>query len=185
MKFENITPEELDVNKLPHLRFNMEAIATQQKLIHHLNERKRMIKEKITKSIAASGITRGFDGNGQEIISSAPYHVNTISEYDKNEMEIELIKTDAELASTHTKIHQKQIHIGDLRRNFSNTLEEMNKKWDEVIEKAKAKSATRPAIKEELEKLDETLFAENWEHAASFYLNLKQLINSGKPLKKV
>lgn len=160
MKLSQIEPELLPIDKLPHLRFQLEAVETMEKLIELLNERKKIIAKE--------------EENGTEL-----------SNYEKNERKITLLKTDIELAQTHTNKIKKNKYIEDVRNSFSEILKEMDKEWSNLIEKAENVRDKKQEVNTILETFDMVKFEENWELAVNFYVNLKNAVNPPKEEKKL
>lgn len=160
MKLSQIEPELLPIDKLPHLRFQLESVETMEKLIELLNQRKKIIVEE-----QESGVE--------------------LSNYEKNERKITLLKTDIELAQTHTNKIKKNKYIEDVRNSFSEVLKEMDKEWSNLVEKAENVRDKKKEVNEILETFDLVKFEENWELAVNFYVNLKNAVNPPKDEKKL
>jgi hypothetical protein len=163
MELKNLEPELLPIDKLPHLRFQVESAERSGKIISHLNIRKKLL---------------------QDIIDSKSNSLDTLEQLEMNEKELLLIKTDIELAKTHTDIIKKNEYIKDLRNNLVAVLKEMDENWADVIEKAEDLKETNNEIATWLGKLDMAFFDTNWEYAIDFYLNLKHIIYPPKEEKK-
>jgi uncharacterized protein YlbG (UPF0298 family) len=131
-----------------------------EKLIELLNERKKIIAKE--------------EENGTEL-----------SNYEKNERKITLLKTDIELAQTHTNKIKKNKYIEDVRNSFSDILKEMDKEWSNLIEKAENVRDKKQEVNTILETFDMVKFEENWELAVNFYVNLKNAVNPPKEEKKL
>lgn len=164
MKLSQIEPELLPIDKLPHLRFQLEAIESYDKIIACLNKRKELLKELLSVTIDPS---------------------HTLSMYDQNERELLLVKTDVELAKTHTSKIQKQKYIDDVRNSFSAVLKEMDLEWSNLIEKAENIREKKKEVDDILKTFDLIKFEENWELAVNFYVTLKNIINPPKEEKKL
>jgi deoxyribodipyrimidine photolyase len=138
----------LPVEKLPHLRITLESIETLKELIKLLNKRKQIIQSNEEK----------------------------VTEYEHNERAIQLIKTEIELAKAHTSIIQKEIHLKDFSGGMQNILNEMNEKWDSLMQKAESKAKNSPELQKVLALNDATKFDENWEFKVNFYVNVRTLV---------
>jgi hypothetical protein len=138
----------LPVEKLPHLRITLESIETLKELIKLLNKRKQIIQSNEEK----------------------------LSDYDNNERAIQLIKTEIELAKAHTSIIQKETHLKDFSGGMQNILNEMNEKWDALMQKAESKAKHNPDLAKVLALADATKFDENWEFKVNFYVNIRSLV---------
>ena len=138
----------LPVEKLPHLRITLESIETLKKLIVLLEKRK-------------------------DIITSSE---EKLTEYEHNERAIQLIKTEMELSKAHTSIIQKEMHLKDFTGGMKNILNEMDEKWDGLMQKAEKKAKHDTDLAKVLELADAKKFEENWEFKVNFYVNVRTLI---------
>jgi len=159
MELKNLEPELLPIDKLPHLRFQVESAERSQKIIDALNKRKSLLERMLELDVDNT-------------------HLNAL--YEHNEKALLLIKTDIELAKTHTDIIKKNEYIKDLRNNLVAVLKEMDENWADIIEKAEDLKESNTEIQSWLSKLDMTFFDTNWEYAIDFYLNLKHIIYPSK-----
>lgn len=164
MKLSQIEPELLPIDKLSHLKFQVEAKETFEKIIESLNKRKVLLKELLSVTIDPS---------------------HTLSMYEQNERELLLIKTDIELAKTHTSVIQKEKYIEDVRNSFSTILKEMDLEWSNLIEKAESLREKKSDVDDILKTFDMVKFEENWELAVNFYVTLKNTIYPIKQEKKL
>jgi hypothetical protein len=105
--------------------------------------------------------------------------------YEQNERELLLIKTDLELAKTHTSKIQKEKYIEDVRNSFSTIIKEMDLEWANLIEKAESIREKKSDVDAILKTFDMVKFEENWELAVNFYVTLKNTINPPKEEKKL
>jgi hypothetical protein len=163
MELKNLEANLLPIDQLPHLRFQEESIERNQKIIDILNKRKSLLKEMLEATID-------------------PLH--TVSLYEQNEKELLLIKTDIELAKTHTEIIKKKEYVKDLRNNLVTVLKEMNEQWSDLIEFAESLKETKEDVAKLLNTIDMVFFNENWEYAIDFYLNLKHLVYPQEVVKE-
>lgn len=145
---KNDVESKLPVEKLPHLRITLESIETLKKLIVLLEKRK-------------------------DIITSSE---EKLTEYEHNERDIQLIKTEMELSKAHTSIIQKQMHLKDFTGGMENILKEMDEKWDGLMQKAEKKAKHDTDIAKVLEMADAKKFDENWEFKVNFYVNIRTLV---------
>jgi hypothetical protein len=157
MELKDITPENLPLEKLTHLRFNEESVKTMEQLIELLKERIKIIDK------------------DDEVISV----------FERNERRILLVRTNLELASTHTSIIKKKMYIKDLRTNLANILNEMAVSWQDVFDKLSAIEFKTDAIKSLLQKQDWAMFDINWELAIDTYLRAKEELNPQTQEKKL
>ena len=101
---------------------------------------------------------------------------DVLTDYDKNERSIQLIKTDLELAKLHTSIIQKEMHIKDFVGGMENILKEISEKWDMLMIKAEKKAKHDTDLAKVLELADVKKFDENWEFKVNFYVNVRSLV---------
>jgi predicted nucleic acid-binding Zn-ribbon protein len=163
MELKNLEPELLPIDKLPHLRFQVESVERSAKIVLHLNIRKKLL---------------------QDIVDSKENNLDAEAQLEMNEKELLIIKTNIELAKTHTDIIKKNEYIKDLRNNLVSVLKEMDEKWSDLIEEAENLKETSKEVAEWLSKIDMAFFDSNWEYAIDFYLNLKHLIYPPTESKK-
>jgi hypothetical protein len=163
MELKNLEAELLPIDKLPHLRFQEESLERNQKVINILNQRKTLLNKMLEVTIDP---------------------LNVIALYEHNEKELLLIKTDIELAKTHTEIIKKKEYIKDLRNNFVAVLKEMEGNWSDLMIHAEELKESNSEIETLLTKLDMAFFDTNWEYAIDFYLNLKHLIYPQEEVKE-
>jgi hypothetical protein len=156
MELQDITPENLPLEKLTHLRFTEHSVQTLERLIELLNERIHIIN------------------NGDEELTI----------FERNERAISLVKTEMELSSTHTNIIKKRMYIKDLRTNLANVLVEMASNWQNVFDKLSAIEFKNLTVQDLLNKQDWAMYDENWELAIDVYLRAKEELNPEKSKEK-
>lgn len=149
-------PEEI-MAKMPHLQIVRKSITTLETLVELLKKRKELIKQK------------------QEIeLNSKPESV--VRDYELNEMAITLIKTNNELAKTHSTIIQKEMYFKDYYKNATTYLKEVEENWDKIMERAGKKSQNDKELADLLKSADTKKFEENLEYKINHYIQVKTYI---------
>lgn len=156
MNVSEMTADQLPLDKFPHLQFQEGQIEVFKTLIEKLNKRKELIKN----------------------------DTEPKSDYIANEKDIEVIKTDMELARIHTNLIKKQMYVRDFRESCLRTLVEMETKWNEVMAKGRLMQDKNEQLREAMSKSDNELFEKNTEAKISHYITIKNIINPPKEEKK-
>lgn len=160
---ENLTKEKsmitLPMEKFKHLQITKDAIEQLKGLVELLNKRKKLILA----------------------------DEENLTPYEQNERKISMVKTDIELAKLHSTIIQKEMYFKDFVTNATNVLQEMDKRWAEIMDKADKKSAKDEVLLKLLEEGKTKDFDNNLEEKIAFYIKVKNIVYpKGEPtLKKV
>lgn len=160
---ENLTKEKsmitLPMEKFKHLQITKDAIEQLKGLVELLNKRKKLILAE----------------------------EENLTPYEQNERKISMVKTDIELAKLHSTIIQKEMYFKDFVTNATNVLQEMDKRWAEIMDKADKKSAKDEVLLKLLEEGKTKDFDNNLEEKIAFYIKVKNIVYpKGEPtLKKV
>ena len=146
-----------DLEKFPHLISVKNAIESQKRYIECMNKRKVLIKE----------------NNAEK------------SEYQKNEDEIVLLRTDWELAKAHKNLREKEDYFRDFSQQVSGYVDEVNEKYEQVFSKAKSfKSERNKVIYEQLQAefdaVKDVDMDEDWQMRIKHYITLKTILNPKK-----
>lgn len=154
----------LDLEKYPHL-IEVQKRANELTLyIEKLNKRKVLL-------------------NNQQAIKN---------EFERNEDEILLIKTDWELAKSHKNLAEKTEYIREFIDRLQKYIPEINENYTAMLEKANNYLANNlksknnelvKALKTEFEEVSKTDLNENWEVRIKHYLVLKNLFENSKKSK--
>lgn len=142
-----LIPEEKYLDMYPSLKIAKESIQPLEKMIVLLNERKTIISE------------------SQEKLSA----------FDTNERAILLLRTENELAKTHSIRVQKEISYKQFLSNVDVYSKEMAEKWDDLMSKARKKSNTDKNV-ENLLSEDKSEFENNCDLKLAYYLRMKELV---------
>ena len=149
------TKENLPLEKFPHIIFTQNTINTNKKLVELLNKRKQI---------------------------SAPEKEN-LNDFEVNERNILLVKTDIELAKVHTSVIKNEMHLNEFIDGCVRVLNEMENNYDAIIAKSERKKKQDEKIAEILESRNEELFQENWEQKINFYLGLREGLKNDSGVK--
>jgi hypothetical protein len=156
-------PITVPFEKFPRLMALRKSIEELKDLIEYLNKRKKFLSE----------------------------DQDSVSDYQRNENKISVIKTNIELAKVHTSIIHKERDIKDyLDKVYYPFFNEIDTDWNALLEKAKEKSKKDGTLANVLNETDHSLFTDNWEHKFNFYIAVKNYLYPKKAkvvqkLKKV
>jgi len=156
MNIKELTADTLPLDKFPHLQFQENQIAVFKTLVEKLNKRKEIIKA----------------------------DTEPKSDYIANEKEIEVIKTDMELARVHTSIIKKQMYVKDFRESCLRTLVEMDTKWNELMAKGRLMQDKNEQLRDAMSTTDIELYEKNLEAKISHYITIRGIIYPPKEEKK-
>ena len=146
-----------DLEKFPHLISVKSAVESQKSYIECMNKRKVLIRE----------------NNSEK------------SEYQKNEDEIVLIRTDWELAKAHKNLREKENYFRDFSENIASYIDEVNEKFDQVFLKATSFKEQRNKViyeqlKAEFDTVKDVDMNEDWQMRIKHYITLKTILNPKK-----
>lgn len=149
---------EIPLEKFPSIIARSKEITKGQDLIDCLNARKLIIIE-------------GEEG---------------LSNFEKNERKILLLKTDFDLAKTHTLIIQKKNSVKEyLDKIVYPYFNEIDSELEKVIKKIKERANRDVNVATFLNDTRFNLFEDNWEHKFNFYITAKNYLSTNRILKKV
>jgi hypothetical protein len=98
------------------------------------------------------------------------------SEYEKNEIEITKIKTQGEIDVLKRVIDEKESYFIKYMKQFVVDIEEVEKEYDSVLQKAKIKAINNTAITNILNSVNWRVVEENAEVKIYLYKRLKDLL---------
>lgn len=101
---------------------------------------------------------------------------NTISELDKINFNIEVIKTIQELFTLEKVLKEKEDYFKKYAIQFEKDYQEANQRYKQVIEKAKIKAKTDATVKSLLEKVNFQAIETSKELKVTFYKRFKNLV---------
>ena len=140
-----------DESKFPHLVSVNQSIVTTKKMIDLLNKRKLLINEDLSSK----------------------------SDYEKNEIEITIIKTDIELSKSHKSLNDKETYFKEYVTLTTKYIDEVNEKYDALVERANSYKITGQA-KEDVSTLFENVkskdLVNDWDARIHHYIALKTLV---------
>lgn len=151
------TTKTIDLEKFPYMNGKKRGIENRKELLDLLNKRKELIQ------------------TGWE----------TLSAYEQNERKILLNKTEVQLANTHKQIHDLQIAFDQRTGQLIELLEEVDAKWDYIVERAKKLAEKNNELETYMLETDVSNFENNIEEKLSFYIKLRQFVNPSKNAMKI
>lgn len=101
---------------------------------------------------------------------------NTISELDKINFKIEVIRTTQELFTLEKVLKEKEDYFKKYAIQFEKDYQEANQRYKQVIEKAKIKAKTDATVKSLLEKVNFQAIETSKELKVTFYKRFKNLV---------
>lgn len=104
----------------------------------------------------------------------------TLSEYEKNDRKIILIKTNMELAKTHKTIIEKEQYLEQYTTHITKNMGEMDRCWDWMMDEAQKLRKKNKVFAEEFDAIDRSEFDTNLEYKLAHYLFVKKAINPSK-----
>ena len=141
-----------DLDKFPHLLNLKNTIEDMKRYIDLLNKRKVLLKEKNTEK----------------------------TEYEKNEDEIVVIRTNWELAKAHKNLREKENYFTEFCEKLDEHIQEANDHYDEVVAKARAWKGNK-TIAEQLRVEFDTVQKEDlntdWQMRIKHFITLKAIMN--------
>lgn len=154
---EEVTSEQptiIPFEKFPSIEFGRKQINELKSLIEKLNIKKEFLIKKVE---------------------------TTSDLYDKNELEITLIKNDMELAKHHTSVIKKEAEINEyMNKTIIPNLKEVVENFNMLIERAKIVSENDEVLKSVLEQTDWKLMDDNYDFRINHYLAIKNYLANKK-----
>lgn len=136
------------MDKFPHLKNVKETISSIQKEIELLNERKRL---------------------------SAAHKENIISNYEWNEIDLVLLRTDREISKLFKTLNDQEKHFKNYKEKLSSLLDEVSENFDSYIKEQRKLIMTSDDVRFCFEQFKPFDFNENWEAKIQFYSNLQSI----------
>jgi hypothetical protein len=97
--------------------------------------------------------------------------------YEKNELEISIIKADVELAQTHTFVLRKEGEINQyIEQTIIPNLKETLTSFNMLIQKAKVVAENDSILKSVVDTLDYKLMEENYDYKINHYMAIKKYL---------
>jgi hypothetical protein len=140
----------MQMDKFPYLSNLKESIGNLKTVIELYQKRKKLIGE----------------------------NKDSLSEYEKNEIEIKIWLTNKDLASAFKDLNDRETKFKELYKFYSDNLNEVSISFDDVL--TQAKKLKDEKIKEEIEKYKGFDFKENYEAKIHLYSTLKKFISENK-----
>ena len=101
---------------------------------------------------------------------------NLITELDKINFQIEVIRTTQELFTVEKMLKEKEDYFKKYAIQFEKDYQEANQKYKQLIEKAKIKAKTDATVKSLLEKVNFQAIETSKELKVTFYKRFKNLV---------
>lgn len=136
------------MDKFPHLKNVKETISSIQREIELLNERKRL---------------------------SAAHKENIISNYEWNELDLVLLRTDREISKLFKTLNDQEKHFKNYKEKLSSLLDEVSENFDSYIKEQRKLIMTSDDVRFCFEQFKPFDFNENWEAKIQFYSNLQSI----------
>ena len=155
---------EFDEKKFTHLTSVKESVEMLTSYVEKLNKRKVLI-------------------NSQQ---------EDKSEFEKNEDEITLIKTDWDLAKTHKNLAEKNEYLKNFTAKLIEYIDEVNENFESMSEKAHSyynlnkgskKNEIVQALKDEWKNIEGVDLNENWDVRIKHYIVLRTIFEQDKSKK--
>ncbi len=148
-----------DLAKLPTLNYYKTQIEGLKKMIDCLNKRTVLIKE-------------NYDDK---------------SEYEKNEIEITLLKTDKDLARAHKDLSEKEKLFVSNSKDIAKEIDDINGKFDMQMAKAlayKGKPEIEACLKQLFADVKDIDLSQNYDAKIMLYINVKATMEESNKKKK-
>jgi hypothetical protein len=129
---------------------------------------------------ASLDVTRMMQELLEKRIELGMSHMNTLSDYEKNEVKILLIRTRGEIDSLKKIISEKEEYFTKYVAEYEKDVAEMNANYDSTLQLAYAKKETNKVLKHTLEDAKWDLINSKEQYKVSIYKRLKKLL-SDKP----
>jgi len=140
----------MQMDKFPYLSNLKESISNLKTIIELYQKRKKLIGE----------------------------NKDSLSEYEKNEIEIKIWLTNKDLSSAYKDLSDRELKFKELYKFYNDNLNEVSINFETIY--SQAKKSKEENIKEELEKYKGFDFAENYEAKIHLYSTLKKLLTESK-----
>ncbi len=103
---------------------------------------------------------------------------DSLSEYEKNEIEIKIFLTNKDLANAFKDLNDRETKFKELYKFYSDNLNEVSISFEDVL--SQAKKSKDEKIIEEISKYKSFDFKENYEAKIHLYSTLKKLLSENK-----
>lgn len=147
------------LEKFPHLLNLKNTIEDMKRYIDLLNKRKVLLKEKNTEK----------------------------SEYEKNEDEIVIIRTNWELAKSHKNLREKENYFTEFCEKLEEHIKETNENFDDVVSKARnwrGNKTIAEQLRVEFETVEKEDLNKDWQMRIKHFITLKAIMNPKPKSKK-
>lgn len=108
----------------------------------------------------------------------------TKSDFEKNEIEINILKTDWDLGKAHKNLSEREKQFVEISNLTSEYIKEINEKFDALYEKAinyDSHADTKAQIELEFSRVEGKDLDKDYDAKISLYINLKTFIEGKRP----
>ncbi|MEI7510225.1 MAG: hypothetical protein WCJ62_12260 [Flavobacterium sp.] len=152
MENTTVLPSALLNEKSMYIKINLEKVEKIGKMIELLNKRKEII-------------------NNEQV---------GLPDFESNERQILLLKTDYELAKHHKNCIDIKKEIDGYIEKATDVITEMDTRWGEIIAKAKKEGVHKKDIRDILKSMDDVDIEDNIDVKINYYLHLKSMVLNQK-----
>lgn len=139
------------MDKFPHLKYVKETITSIQNEIEILNKRKRLV---------------------------ASEKVIIISEYQKNELDLTILRTEREISKLFKALNDQENHFKKYKEKLTELLDEVSENFEKYIKEQRKLILINEKVRLMFEQFKPFDFEQNWEAKIQLYANLKEIEKS-------
>ncbi len=141
----------IQMDKFPHLKYVKETITSIQNEIEILNKRKRLV---------------------------ASEKVIIISEYQKNELDLTILRTEREISKLFKALNDQENHFKKYKEKLTELLDEVSENFEKYIKEQRKLILINEKVRLMFEQFKPFDFEQNWEAKIQLYANLKEIEKS-------
>lgn len=139
------------MDKFPHLKYVKDTITSIQNEIEILNKRKRLV---------------------------ASEKVIIISEYQKNELDLTILRTEREISKLFKALNDQENHFKKYKEKLTELLDEVSENFEKYIKEQRKLILINEKVRLMFEQFKPFDFEQNWEAKIQLYANLKEIEKS-------
>ena len=136
------------MDKFPHLKYVKDTITSIQNEIEILNKRKRLV---------------------------ASEKVIIISEYQKNELDLTILRTEREISKLFKALNDQENHFKKYKEKLTELLDEVSENFEKYIKEQRKLILINEKVRLMFEQFKPFDFEQNWEAKIQLYANLKEI----------
>lgn len=141
----------IQMDKFPHLKYVKDTITSIQNEIEILNKRKRLV---------------------------ASEKVIIISEYQKNELDLTILRTEREISKLFKALNDQENHFKKYKEKLTELLDEVSENFEKYIKEQRKLILINEKVRLMFEQFKPFDFEQNWEAKIQLYANLKEIEKS-------